>query len=48
MGLIAGLASIDWGCAVQVLAAATIGSDGAFEPTTAQLLCVLAVVFLKS
>ena len=36
--MIAGLASIDWGCAVQVMAAATIGSNGAFEPTPAQLL----------
>jgi hypothetical protein len=38
--MIAGLASIDWGCAVQVMAAASIGSNGAFEPTSAQLLWV--------
>ena len=36
MGLIAGLASIDWGCAVQLMAAVSIGTDEAFIPTTGQ------------
>ena len=36
MGLIAGLASIDWGCAVQLMAAVSIGSDETFVPTTGQ------------
>ncbi|KAI0324640.1 APC amino acid permease [Cubamyces sp. BRFM 1775] len=38
MGLIAGFASLDWGCAVQIMAAASIGSDGGFVPTTANTL----------
>jgi hypothetical protein len=38
IGSIASVASIDWGCAVQVMAAATIGSGGTFSPTSAQLL----------
>jgi hypothetical protein len=41
IGMIAGLASIDWGCAVQVMAAATIASNGTFEPTSAQILCAI-------
>ena len=40
IGFIAGLASIDWSCAVQVMAAANIGSGGIFEATTGQTLCV--------
>ncbi|KAK7440043.1 hypothetical protein VKT23_017294 [Stygiomarasmius scandens] len=46
IGSISAVASIDWGCAVQVLAAATIGSDGAFEPTTAQLFGVYAAIII--
>lgn len=38
IGSIAGVASIDWGCAVQVMAAANIGSNGVFEATEAQTL----------
>ena len=38
IGSIAGVASIDWGCAVQVMAAVTIGSGGSYGPTSAQLL----------
>ncbi|CAE6533546.1 unnamed protein product, partial [Rhizoctonia solani] len=34
IGTIAGIASIDWGCAVQVMAAAAIGSGGKFVATT--------------
>ena len=36
--MVAGLASIDWGCAVQVMAVATLASKGNFVPTSAQLL----------
>lgn len=38
IGSIASVASIDWGCAVQIMAAVTIGSGGSFGPTSAQLL----------
>lgn len=38
IGSIASIASIDWGCAVQVMAAASIGSDLDFEATSAQTL----------
>ena len=39
IGSISAVASIDWGCAVQIMAAVTIASDDeAFEPTHAQLL----------
>jgi amino acid transporter len=37
LGSIACIASIDWGCAVQVTAAATIGSGGNFVATTGKL-----------
>jgi len=47
IGMIAGLASIDWGCAVQVMAAASIGSNGAFEPTPAQLFGVYAAIVVS-
>lgn len=40
IGLIAGVASVDWGCAVQVMAAASIGTDLTFAPTTRQTLFV--------
>ncbi|KAF9556455.1 amino acid transporter [Agrocybe pediades] len=46
IGSIASVASIDWGCAVQVMAAASIGSNGAFEPTDAQLFGVYAGIVL--
>ena len=36
IGLIAGVASIDWGFAVQLMAAVSIGSNEAFVPTTGQ------------
>jgi len=38
IGSIASVASIDWGCAVQIMAAVTIGSGGSYGPTSAQLL----------
>ncbi|KAJ3480908.1 hypothetical protein NLI96_g8016 [Meripilus lineatus] len=44
IGSIASIASIDWGCAVQVMAAASIGSDLDFEATSAQTLLCLAVI----
>lgn len=46
IGAIAGIASIDWGCAVQVMAAATIGSSGSFRATTGQTYALyLAILF---
>ncbi|KAH9477066.1 putative amino-acid permease C11D3.08c [Psilocybe cubensis] len=47
IGSIASVASIDWGCAVQVMAAATIGSGGTFTPTSAQLFGVYAAIVLS-
>ena len=38
IGLIACVASVDWGCAVQIMATVTIGSGGSYGPTSAQLL----------
>ena len=35
---VAGLAAIDWGCAVQIMAAASIGSGSNFQATNAQTL----------
>ncbi|KAG9118924.1 GABA-specific high-affinity permease [Ceratobasidium sp. 392] len=46
LGSIACIASIDWGCAVQVMAAATIGSSGNYVATTGQTYAVyLAILF---
>ena len=36
IGNIASVASVDWGCAVQLMAAVSIGSDMTFIPTTGQ------------
>ncbi|ESK96761.1 gaba permease [Moniliophthora roreri MCA 2997] len=44
IGSIAAVASIDWGCAVQMTAAATIGSGGTFEATSAQSFGVYAAI----
>ena len=41
IGSVAAIASIDWGCAVQIMAAATIGSNQQFSPTNAQTLYVM-------
>ena len=41
IGTTAGVASIDWGAAVQVMAAVSIGLDGTYTPTRAQLLYVI-------
>jgi len=38
IGSIAAVASVDWGCAVQIMAAAAISSGGSYEPTSAQIL----------
>ncbi|CAE6413567.1 unnamed protein product [Rhizoctonia solani] len=46
LGSVACIASIDWGCAVQVTAAATIGSGGNFVATTGQTYGIyLAILF---
>jgi hypothetical protein len=45
IGSIAAVASIDWGCAIQVMAAASIGSGGTFEATAAQTLYVILYSF---
>lgn len=37
MGLIAGMASVEWACAVQIMAAVSIGSNLMFTPTTGQI-----------
>ena len=37
MGNLASVASTDWGCAVQLMAAVSIGSNMAFVPTTGQI-----------
>ena len=36
------IASIDWGCAVQIAAAVAIGSDEEYSATDAEILYVLA------
>jgi len=45
IGSIAALASIDWGAAVQIMAAITIGTNGDFEVTRARLLQVVVLSF---
>ncbi|KAF7791775.1 hypothetical protein EIP86_002799 [Pleurotus ostreatoroseus] len=37
MGNVSGAASITWGCAVQLMAAVSIGSNLTFTPTTGQI-----------
>ncbi|KAF9004593.1 amino acid/polyamine transporter I [Cyathus striatus] len=50
---VASVASVDWGCAVQVMAAASIGSGLKFQPTVAQtfilflLLCHASIASLN-
>jgi hypothetical protein len=41
---ITGVAGVDWSGAVVIMAAASIGSDGAFIPTVHQTLCGTAVI----
>ncbi|KZT66736.1 amino acid transporter [Daedalea quercina L-15889] len=48
IGSIASIASIDWGCAVQVMAAASIGSSGqSFSATNGQLYGVYAAIVIS-
>ncbi|KAI0708122.1 APC amino acid permease [Cerioporus squamosus] len=47
IGLIGGLASIDWGCAVQLMAAVSIGTDQAFVPTTGQTYAVFVALLIS-
>ncbi|KAF9007210.1 amino acid/polyamine transporter I [Cyathus striatus] len=46
VGNIASVASVDWGCAVQIMAAVSIGSNLAFTPTTAQTYGVFCALLL--
>ncbi|GBE87110.1 Uncharacterized amino-acid permease [Sparassis crispa] len=46
IGSIASIASIDWGCAVQITAAASIGSNANFVATDAQLFGVYIAILL--
>ncbi|KAF9463304.1 amino acid transporter [Collybia nuda] len=47
IGSISAVASIDWGCAIQIMAAANIGSGGSFEATAAQTFGVYAAIILS-
>ncbi|KAJ7482281.1 amino acid/polyamine transporter I [Mycena galericulata] len=47
VGSICAVASIDWGLAVQIMAAANIGTDGVFEATSAQTYGVYAAVLVS-
>jgi len=46
IGSIAAVASIDWGCAVQIMAAANIGSNEVFQATAAQSFGVYAAIIV--
>ncbi|KAG2355097.1 amino acid/polyamine transporter I [Suillus spraguei] len=47
IGSIASVASIDWGCAVQIMAAVSIGSGQTFIPTSAQTFGVYVAIVLS-
>ncbi|KAH9946464.1 APC amino acid permease [Amylocystis lapponica] len=47
IGLISGLAAVDWSCAVQIMAAVSIGSDTNFSPTTAQTFGLFTAILLS-
>jgi len=47
VGSTASVASIDWGCAVQIMAAASIGSNHTFVPTSAKTYGVYVAVVLS-
>ncbi|OSD03677.1 APC amino acid permease [Trametes coccinea BRFM310] len=47
IGSVASVASIDWGCAVQITAAASIGSGQAYSATNAQTFGVYTAVVLS-
>ncbi|KAF8227382.1 amino acid transporter [Tricholoma matsutake] len=44
IGNIGSVASVDWGCAVQIMAAASIGSGLTFSPTVGQTFAVYALL----
>ncbi|OBZ78504.1 putative amino-acid permease C11D3.08c [Grifola frondosa] len=46
IGFIAGLASVDWGCAVQLMAVVSIGNDTTFVPTTGQTYGVYVALLI--
>ncbi|KAI0635035.1 amino acid/polyamine transporter I [Trametes polyzona] len=46
VGFVAGLASIDWGCAVQIMAGVSIGTNESFTPTTGQIFAVYAALLV--
>ncbi|KAI0075968.1 APC amino acid permease [Panus rudis PR-1116 ss-1] len=46
IGNIAAVASVDWGCAVQLMAAVSIGSDMTFAPSTQQIFGVYAALLI--
>jgi len=46
IGSIASVASIDWGCAVQIMAAASIGTDQAFSATSGETFAVYVAIVL--
>ncbi|KAG6901948.1 hypothetical protein C0995_006470 [Termitomyces sp. Mi166 len=46
VGSIAAVSSINWGCALQVMAAIIIGSGGTFEPTSVQTFGVYVAIVL--
>ena len=48
IGNIASVASVDWSASVQVMAAATIGSNGSFTATKLQTLSVLWYLLPRS
>ncbi|KZT28464.1 APC amino acid permease [Neolentinus lepideus HHB14362 ss-1] len=49
IGNIGAVASVAWGCAVQIMAAASIGSNMTFAPTTGQTYgCFCAVAFVMA
>ncbi|KAH9896736.1 APC amino acid permease [Cubamyces lactineus] len=46
IGLVAGFASVEWGLAVQIMAAVTIGTDSSFVPTTAQTFALYVALLI--
>ncbi|KAJ3557764.1 hypothetical protein NM688_g1294 [Phlebia brevispora] len=46
MGLVAGTASVVWACAVQLMAAVSIGSNLTFTPTISQLYAVFVAIYI--
>ncbi|TRM56268.1 amino acid permease-domain-containing protein [Schizophyllum amplum] len=47
IGSVAAVASIDWGCAVQIMAAANIGSAEGFEATSGELFATYTLILLS-